>query len=76
MTSLSKPTHTCIVKFVPKLFAGEKCYLFAIARARRCLTFNQEMSNCYATGFALFYAKSGRMDKSSVVAFLPFFIND
>ena len=35
----------------------------------------KEMSNCYATGFALFYAKSGRMDQSSVVALLSFFIN-
>ena len=28
------------------------------------------------SGFALFYAKSGRMVQPSVVAFLPFFIND
>ena len=34
----------------------------------------KEMSNCYAnTGFALFYSKSGQMDQSSVVAFLPLF---
>ena len=38
---------------------------------------SKDMSNCYAnTGFALFYAKSGRMDQSSVVTFLPFFLNE
>ena len=36
----------------------------------------KELSNCYATGFVLLYTKSGRMDQSSVVAFLPYFIND
>ena len=35
----------------------------------------KEMSDCYVTGFALFYAKSGRMNQSSVVALLSFFIN-
>ena len=56
--------------------AFSKCYLFAIARERRCLTFKQRNVKLLCDWFALFNAKSGRMDQSSVVAFFPFFIND
>ena len=66
---------------MPQWFADEKelfqnaTYLQVLEKGGASLS-TKEISNCYAsTGFALFYAQSGRMDQSSVIAFLPFFIN-
>ena len=52
-------------KIIPQNFT----YMQVLQKSGASLTI-KEMSNCYAnTGFALFYAKSGNMDHSSVVAF-------